>query len=63
MENKHFLKALIDVLIQAREALKEARNIKCTCARIDVQMGGCGCGAENKVLAAEKHLWALLEDL
>lgn len=52
------------LLVNAREALKMARSIKCTCSSsIGLMKDGCGCGRGSKIKAAEKHLWDLIEDL
>ena len=56
-------KEILKLIKEARDVLIKARNINCTCSGFVLQYEGCLCGASQKVIAAEKHLWRLIEQI
>lgn len=58
---------MINLIKNAKNSLKKARNLQCKCMNSDSSMGymrdGCGCDRKKMVVAAEKYLWDLIEKL
>ena len=57
------MSSLLKRIANARDVLREARKLNCTCSNFSIQYDGCMCAKAKEMAKAEKDLQTLIDSI